>query len=92
MKSVKWIVEVMAKYWEQAKWELDHGHIVHEADSLRLDSTKAIVKLGWHPQWSLPVALRNTIEWYQAEKKGFNMLQFCRSQINAFSYPENAPV
>ena len=65
--------------------ELNDEQNPHEAYSLKLDSTKAIEILRWQQQWALSEALEQTVKWYQAEKDGLNMAQFCRKQIDDFS-------
>ena len=46
----------------------EHGP--HEADILRLDSTKAQVQLGWRPKLSIGEAIDWTVEWYRAYAAG----------------------
>jgi CDP-glucose 4,6-dehydratase len=88
MRSVQWIVEEIAKYYDRAKWELDNELNFHEAYSLKLDSTKAFERLKWQAQLSLQDALKNTVDWYQSDDKKIDMFDFCNSQIQAFSQPK----
>jgi len=37
----------------------------HEANSLILDSTKAMNSLGWEPVYSIKEAIAETIRWYR---------------------------
>jgi CDP-glucose 4,6-dehydratase len=48
-----------------AAWVLDDGANPHEAQVLRLDSSKARARLGWRPRWNAGDALRRTIDWYR---------------------------
>ena len=51
----------------------DQPNLPHEAGLLRLDSTKAITRLGWRPRWSLDRALEETVAWYKAWHSGEDM-------------------
>src|SRR3546814_16196739 len=55
----------------------------HEAQSLKLDSSKAHAALGWHPRWALDVALGRTLEWHQAWRRGEDMAAVSVAQIAA---------
>lgn len=55
-----------------------------EAGLLRLDSTKATVKLGWKPRLDLSQALRLTAEWYVADHQGHDMRELTESQIAGY--------
>lgn len=37
----------------------------HEASTLKLDSSKATMRLGWRPRWDIKTALSKTLEWHQ---------------------------
>jgi CDP-glucose 4,6-dehydratase len=37
-----------------------------EAHALRVDSSRAIHRLGWRPCWAVQETLRATVEWYRA--------------------------
>lgn len=56
----------------------------HEAGLLRLDSTLAKVRLGWHPRWRLRRAVSETVEWYRQWAEGSDMLAFSRVQIDRY--------
>ncbi|MFC5401718.1 CDP-glucose 4,6-dehydratase [Cohnella soli] len=60
---------------------------MHEAMTLKLDSTKARTRLGWHPQWKLDEALHRTVEWQKAYLRGADIRSICLEQINDY---ENA--
>jgi CDP-glucose 4,6-dehydratase len=48
---------------------------LHEANVLRLDSTKAQVQLGWRPRLSINDAVDWTVEWYRTHKTGKTSLR-----------------
>ena len=66
-KPVRWIVERILEIWGgKACWEIDRSFHPYETHTLKLDCSKAKLKLGWLPKWDLETGLRNTIEWYKA--------------------------
>ncbi len=84
-RPVGWIVERMGSLWgEAARWEIDNGKHPHEANFLRLDITKAMTTLGWHPALRLEEALQKIIEWSRARMSGADMRQVTLAQIQAY--------
>ena len=67
-----------------AQWRETSPGGVHEANYLKLDSSKARAALGWRPRWTLDGALDKTVEWHQAWRAGEDMQKVCRSQIGAY--------
>lgn len=66
-QPVESVINQMVQLWgNKARWELDSNTHVHEASHLKLDASKARLKLKWHPEWSLEIALRLTVDWYKA--------------------------
>jgi CDP-glucose 4,6-dehydratase len=63
---------------------LEQPNSPHEAGLLRLDSSKAITRLGWRPRWSLDRALEETVAWYKAWHSGENMRSYTLAQISAY--------
>jgi CDP-glucose 4,6-dehydratase len=84
-KCVQWVVEKMARLWgEGATWEKDHGAHPHEASYLKLDISKAKMRMLWSPRWSLDVALENVVEWHQAWLLKRNVRELCIAQIDRY--------
>ena len=83
-KTVSWVLERLSKKFLNAKWKKENIKQQHEANLLRLDISKAKIKLGWVPRWSLETAIDNTIEWYQAFKDNNNMQEFSIKQIKLY--------
>jgi len=52
-----------------------------EAQALKLDSSKAAIRLGWRPRWDLHTALLKTVEWHKAYLQGANVAELCLRQI-----------
>ncbi len=80
-RPVSWIVECLAGMSADMRWECDASPQPHEANYLKLDSSKAKAKLGWMPHWHLDVALQKTLEWHQAWHHGADMRTMTLSQI-----------
>ncbi len=81
-QSVGWILDKMVEQWGgSAAWELDKNKNPHEAGYLKLDCSKAAVRLGWYPKSRLPQTLDGIIKWHKAYLDGMNMGEFCLSEI-----------
>lgn len=83
-RSVGWIVERLASHCPGSAWKLDTSPRPHEANYLKLDSSKAVARLNWKPQWHLGTALEKTLEWHQAWRKNQDMSDVTLSQIDDF--------
>lgn len=84
-KTVEWIVGHLIQLWGKgASWQLDDREHPHEAHYLRLDISKARMKLGWQPRWNLETALSSIIEWYRAYLAGVDMREAMQKQIAAY--------
>jgi len=63
----------------------DGGEGPHEAGLLRLDSTKAIARLGWRPRLAIEDAIQLTVDWYRAHADGGrDMRELSESQIENY--------
>lgn len=84
-KPVSWIVDDMTKTWgDGARWVLDGGAHPHEAHYLKLDCSKARMRLDWTPRWSLDTALHKIVEWHRAWLAGANMRSMTLNQIESY--------
>jgi len=84
-KPVQWIVERYTQLWgEGASWSLDQAEHPHEAHYLKLDCSKARMRLEWQPKWPLAQALVNITAWHKAHHQGKNMREFSLRQITAY--------
>lgn len=65
------IVEHAKKWWPQIEYEYwQSADQPHEANRLRLDCSKASIRLRWRTVWDAPTAVEKTILWYRAFHKG----------------------
>lgn len=80
-RSVGWIVGRMAEIRQDVKWQFDDTLQPHEANYLKLDSSKAKCRLSWHPQWHLQTAPPQTLEWHQAWHNGDDMRAITLAQV-----------
>lgn len=84
-RPVRWVVEELAKACgSPMKWEAETSPQPHEANSLRLDCSKARSRLGWQGRWPLEVALEKIGVWHNAFKRGTNMREFTLGQIGEY--------
>jgi CDP-glucose 4,6-dehydratase len=65
-------------------WSIDSSAQLHEADLLKLDSSKSVSLLGWRPRWGLEQALEMTCEWYSRCVNGCDMDDFSLKQIESY--------
>lgn len=84
VKPVQWIVEHLCSQEPRTAWQCDVSPQPHEANTLRLDSSKAKAKLGWRPRWNLQTALGTTLAWHQAWRQGSNMADISLRQIQEY--------
>ena len=83
-QSGEWIVNHLCSQITDANWQLDQNPQPHEANTLKLDSTKAKKLLYWKPRWNLTNALNKTIEWHNAWKTGGDMNAISLQQIHEY--------
>jgi CDP-glucose 4,6-dehydratase len=61
------IVQEMQKIWNKIEYQLEENkHNPHEAGLLKLDCSKAGMKLNWHGIWNTQTTCAKTAEWYKA--------------------------
>jgi len=85
-KSVEWILDKMVQNWgEGASWILDDDNNPHEANFLKLDCSKASIRLNWLPNWSLDETLNLIIEWHKKWKNGADMKDACLKEIMKYN-------
>ena len=84
-RPVNWIVNQMCKIWsDDASWTKQEGDHPHEANFLKLDTSKARQRLGWAPHWKIETALERTIDWHRAWMEGQDMYTVSMKQITEY--------
>jgi len=83
-RPVNWIVERLAGMCEDLKWQCDESDHPHEANYLKLDSSKAKTHLDWQAKWRLQMALEKTVGWHQKWKSNEDMRLVSLEQINDY--------
>jgi len=83
-RSVQWIVDQLCSQTPGSSWDCDTVPQPHEAHYLKLDSSKARAKLGWHSRWDLQTALTQTLEWHKKWKGGADMTALSLAQIREY--------
>lgn len=83
--AVGTIADMLVDLWgDGSTWSLDEFSHPHEAATLKLDSTKARLELGWKPKLTLSEALRLTVDWYRQYASGGDLAAVTKRQINEF--------
>lgn len=80
-RPVSWILGHMTGCLPSLVWDCEGSGGVHEANFLKLDSSKAHSRLDWHPRWRLATALDKTAEWHLAWNEGQDMAKVTDRQI-----------
>ncbi|MEZ9917916.1 CDP-glucose 4,6-dehydratase [Vibrio breoganii] len=84
-KPVEWIVERLVQLWgDDAKWFLSEGEHPHEAHYLKLDCSKAKMRLNWQPVWDLNTTLEKIVGWQKAWLGKEDMKQYTINEIREY--------
>jgi CDP-glucose 4,6-dehydratase len=84
-RPVSWIVdELSALLHGDMRWRCSPGAQVHEANFLRLDSSKARSMLKWEPKTDLKTGLHWTVAWLRAYLDKQDLRQVTVQQITQF--------
>jgi CDP-glucose 4,6-dehydratase len=85
-QPVQWIVEHLTQQWgDGASWQLDQGDHPHEAHYLKLDCSKAKMRLDWQPRWDLADTLEMIVTWQRAYLAQDDMRLTTLNQISKFT-------
>ena len=82
--TVQWVIEQLCKMLPNTSWEAESEPQPHEANVLKLDSSKARTLLDWHPHWSACTALKKTAAWHKALQQDEDMTSFSLKQIREY--------
>jgi CDP-glucose 4,6-dehydratase len=86
-RPVGWIVQrLMALWGPDARHRIEReAGAAHEAQQLKLDISKARMRLGWQPTWSLDQTLESIVAWHRAYREQADMRETTLRQIAAFA-------
>ncbi|MDQ3741024.1 MAG: CDP-glucose 4,6-dehydratase [Actinomycetota bacterium] len=83
--AVRALVARIATLWgRELPVTAQAGDHPHETATLRLDSSRARIRLGWRPAWDLDEGLRAIVEWYRAYERGADLREVTLAQVAAF--------
>ena len=85
--TVSELVNQLMSFWginDEAACAIDSSIQPHEAQLLKLDSSKAKYKLGWNQRLTIDQTLEWTTDWYRAFMNHADMQKFTLSQIEAY--------
>jgi hypothetical protein len=89
--SVQNVVERLIDKWPgKASWVLDADSHPHEAGSLRLDTSKTMLQLGWKPRLRADESLDWIVDWYGRYFQGADPKALCLEQIGRFEMQNRA--
>ena len=84
-RPVSWIVEQITERWpSNLRWVHDEGPHPPEARYLKLDSSRARMRLGWRPAWGVDEALEAVVDWYRRLREQDDMRAVTLEQIEAY--------
>ncbi|MGY8679167.1 CDP-glucose 4,6-dehydratase [Bradyrhizobium sp. UFLA05-153] len=75
---------LVARWGDGAYWIRDSESGVHEANVLKLDSTKARTLLSWKPKLTVEQSLDWIVKWYRAYVARADMRNFTTAQIEEY--------
>ena len=65
------LMDIFCRAWgEGASWSSEPTEQPHEANFLKLDSSKIRSALGWRPRWHINEAVAMVCKWAQADRQG----------------------
>jgi CDP-glucose 4,6-dehydratase len=83
--TVEEMLKIIDKNWpKNPGWRLDLDCNPHEAQSLKLDISKAVTMLGWKPRLNVERAIQFIVDWNNAYINNSDMRTFTLKQINNY--------
>ena len=84
-RSVSHVIDQVTTYWGgDARWHRSETPQPHEANFLKVDSSKARARLGWDRRLRLADALAWTTDWYRAQGRGASARDLTLAQIETY--------
>jgi len=85
-RPVRFILDRLSERWpEPLDWRIDSGPHPHEARYLKLDSSRARLRLDWAPGWALQRTIDAIVDWYLALRSGDDMHAVTLGQVDVFA-------
>lgn len=85
VKPVGSILNHITRLWPGSSWQLDTTENPHEANLLKLDISKAKLKLNWKPTWNLETSLEKIVQWHRDWLSQSNNTQdICMNEIQQY--------
>jgi CDP-glucose 4,6-dehydratase len=84
-RPVRWLAEQIAARWPEPLELRESDDAAGEAQTLRLDWTRARERLGWRPAWGVDAGLDATVEWFDAYRRGADPRAVSLEQITRFT-------
>lgn len=64
--TVQEVVQHVKKHWDAIEYDISHvPNQLHEANLLKLDCSKAHIRLKWKDVWDSKTTFEKTVEWYK---------------------------
>lgn len=80
--STSCLCDLFCKSWgDGAQWKSTEKNGPHEANLLRLDTSKAKTVLGWMPNWNIERTIAETVKWYKGLAAGDDIVKLTQQQI-----------
>lgn len=84
-RPVQEVVDILISAWgEPACWEKEEAEQPYEANVLKLDCSKAQMKLGWKSNWDLVTATSKIVQWQKAYIAKEDMREVSLAQIKEY--------
>jgi CDP-glucose 4,6-dehydratase len=91
-RPVAHICDTLTRHWGlSAGWQHDRQTHPHEATYLKLDCSKARMRLGWRTRLDLETTLKWIVDWYQAFESKQDMRAYCLDEIVRYEYWTDKP-
>lgn len=84
VKNVEWIIQKLCSEWgQEANWEYEKekSKILHEANYLKLDITRAKKMLKWSPTLNIEETIGFIVEWYKGYENNEDIRKISVDQI-----------
>jgi CDP-glucose 4,6-dehydratase len=84
-RTVEWIAKTFCDLWgDGSAYKIDTDPQPHEAGYLKLDCSKAKIRLGWFTRWDIKTTIKYIVEWNKSFLSGANMRNVTLEQIETY--------